>query len=391
MFEALTFLLASGLVALHLAWRRKCRQCALASANVQARIAELQEQHRQEAIHARAQQEALFNSMIEGVLVLDTDGRIELINQSLARMFGLEKDIRGQKVLEVFRYPALVEISERLLAQGATGEAEFDLRDPSLRTVQVSATPVLDREGTRLGGILMFHDVSRIKELENTRQEFVANVSHELRTPLSMIKGFAETLLSGAKDDPQLAERFLKTIDKHADRLGALIDDLLTISRLESGRVVLNLQPVRIHKLTAKVLEDLRVRALERSVRLTNCVPPDLEAAADAGRIEQVIFNLVDNAIKYGRTDGNVTVGAEALKTGGAQIWVQDDGPGIPPEATERIFERFFRVDKARSREQGGTGLGLSIVKHIVQSHGGEVRVQSEQGRGAVFYFSLPP
>jgi two-component system, OmpR family, phosphate regulon sensor histidine kinase PhoR len=390
MWVALTILLAAGLVVLHLAWRRRCSRCLLASDNAQARISELQQQHRQEAIRARAQQEALFNSMIEGVLVLDPDGRIQLINQSLARMFGLETDIRGQTVLEVFRFPLLLEISQRLLSEGAHGEAEIELHDPLPRTVQINATPVVDREGAQLGGILMFHDVSRIKELENTRQEFVANVSHELRTPLSMIKGFAETLLNGAKDNPELADRFLRTIDKHADRLAALIDDLLTISRLESGRVVLNLQPISLHKLTVKLLEDLRVRAGERNIRFHNRVPPELGATADPERLEQVIFNLVDNAIKYGRTDGNVTVGAETMKGGGLQIWVQDDGPGIPPEAIERIFERFFRVDKARSREQGGTGLGLSIVKHIVQSHGGEVRVQSEPGRGATFYLTLP-
>ncbi|MBU6401628.1 MAG: hypothetical protein KGS61_15030, partial [Verrucomicrobia bacterium] len=233
-------------------------------------------------------------------------------------------------------------------------------------------------------------DLTRLKQLERTRQEFVANVSHELRTPLSMIKGYVETLRDGAKEDPAVAARFLDTIARHTDRLAFLIEDLLTISRLESGQVTLDLQPVELGPAVERVMDELRARAAGRKVRLENAIPAGRRARADAERLHQVLVNLVDNAIKYGRADGTVIVGAETTSDKRLAVWVRDDGPGIPPEAKERVFERFYRIDKARSREQGGTGLGLAIVKHIVQAHGGEVRVESEPGHGATFRFTLP-
>jgi two-component system phosphate regulon sensor histidine kinase PhoR len=256
--------------------------------------------------------------------------------------------------------------------------------------LQFNAAAMLDREGTQRGSILVFHDLTRLRQLENTRQEFVANVSHELRTPLSLIKGFVETLLDGAKDDPELAGRFLRTIEKHTDRLTYLIEDLLTISRLESGQIVMNLHEVELRQEAAKVIEDLQARATGKSARLQNEVPAELTARADTDRLQQVLFNLIENAIKYGRTEGTVVIGGKRDEAGKVELWVQDNGPGIPADAKERVFERFYRVDRARSRETGGTGLGLSIVKHIVQAHGGEVWLKSELGQGATFYFTLP-
>jgi two-component system phosphate regulon sensor histidine kinase PhoR len=225
--------------------------------------------------------------------------------------------------------------------------------------------------------------------LERTREEFVANVSHELRTPLSLIKGYVETLLDGAKDNPEVATKFLQTIQRNAERLQFLIEDLLTISELESGRIKMNLHSVRLHSLVDRVLEDLKPQAQSRRVELKNDVP-ELTARADADRLQQVFGNLIANAIKYGREGGHVGVSAHLLDGNAIELCVQDDGPGIPAESLERVFERFYRVDKARSREQGGTGLGLSIVKHIVQSHGGKVWAKSEPGTGAAFYFTLP-
>jgi two-component system phosphate regulon sensor histidine kinase PhoR len=217
----------------------------------------------------------------------------------------------------------------------------------------------------------------------------VANVSHELRTPLSLIKGFAETLLDGALGDPQQAARFLQKIDKHSDRLLFLIEDLLVISRLESGQVSLNVQPVDLRDLAQRVLDDLGARAAARKTSLENKIPSQTIVWADGNRLQQVLFNLADNAIKYGKTEGCVTVGAR--DTGDTmEVFVADDGPGIPADAIGRVFERFYRVDRARSRESGGTGLGLSIVKHIVQAHGGEAWVRSELHKGAAFYFTLP-
>jgi two-component system, OmpR family, phosphate regulon sensor histidine kinase PhoR len=218
----------------------------------------------------------------------------------------------------------------------------------------------------------------------------VANVSHELRTPLSLIKGFVETLLEGARNDPELSSKFLQTIEKHTDRLTYLIEDLLTISRLESGGTVMNLQPLDLHDAVAHALEDLKSKAAEKEVVIENLVPAGLWARADAERLHQVFSNLIENAIKYGRQGGKVAVGARYTADSKVEAWVRDDGPGIPAEARERVFERFYRVDRARARDTGGTGLGLAIVKHIVQAHGGEVWVKSESGEGATFFLTLP-
>ena len=243
-------------------------------------------------------------------------------------------------------------------------------------------------DGKKEGTILVFHDLTRLKQLERTREEFVANVSHELRTPLSLIKGYVETLLDGAKDNPEVSTKFLKTIHRNSERLQFLIEDLLTISQLESGRLKMNLQPVKLRPLVDRVLEDFKTPAQAKHVALVNEMP-DLTAHADADRIQQVLCNLVSNAVKYGRTEGCVEVSGK-IADGAVEICVEDDGPGIPTESLERVFERFYRVDKARSREQGGTGLGLSIVKHIVQSHGGKVWARSELGKGAEFHFTIP-
>ena len=342
----------------------------------------------------QAQQQAVFNSMVEGVLVLDGANRVQLVNQSLQRLFSLG-DVRGQTILEAFRLPALASLVQRLQAERTLQGVAFELPGVDERWVEINAASVTDAAGVPHGAILVFHDLTRVKQLERTRQEFVANVSHELRTPLSLIKGFVETLLEGAKADPEKCTRFLQTIDKHTDRLTYLIEDLLTISRLESGQVVMNLHPVDLHEEAQRVLEDLRARAAEKQVKIENAVPPGLMGRADADRLQQVLTNLVENAIKYGRNEGRVTIGgrirgeSDAQAPGQVELWVADDGPGIPPEARERVFERFYRVDRARSRETGGTGLGLSIVKHIIQAHGGEVWVKSEMGAGTSFHFTL--
>ena len=229
--------------------------------------------------------------------------------------------------------------------------------------------------------------------IENTRlfqqSDLISEFVHELRTPLSLIKGYAETLLDGAKDNPEVATKFLQTIDRNARRLDLLIQDLLTISTLESGRIALNPQPVSLTKLTDRCFGDLKTRAALRRVTLGNQFP-EITVRADETRCEQVLSNLLENAVKYGREGGTVTVGGRMADDRMVEVFVQDDGPGIPAEALERVFERFYRVDKARSREEGGTGLGLAIVKHIVQSHGGKVWLESAPGQGAKCFFTLP-
>jgi two-component system phosphate regulon sensor histidine kinase PhoR len=375
-----------ALYALRQSWRRKLE------ASEQRRRTEVDSLRRlasETAAQKQAEQEALFNSMIEGVLVLDEQGRIRIANRAFSQLFGGPADLQGKTLIEAFRRHEVSALVEKLGGEGSVLEYEMKLPGLEDRWLQVNATGISGNGGKRRGTIVVFHDLTRLKQLERTREEFVANVSHELRTPLSMIKGYIETLLDGARQDPEVAEKFLRTIERNAQRLDALIQDLLAISELESGRVKLNPGTVELREVVDRVFADLKSRAAARNVNLQNeC--RDLSATADEGRLQQVLTNLVDNAVKYGRAGGSVTVGGRALESGKAEIFVRDDGPGIPPDSLERVFERFYRVDKGRSRDQGGTGLGLSIVKHIVQSHGGTVWVTSEQGQGTTFFFTLP-
>jgi two-component system phosphate regulon sensor histidine kinase PhoR len=283
----------------------------------------------------------------------------------------------------------LDDLVNQVEAKGQVLNYELKLPDLSERWLQVNAAAISNSNGEREGTILVFHDLTRLKQLERTREEFVANVSHELRTPLSLIKGYVETLLDGARNNPEVAQRFLKIIERNTQRLDLLIQDLLTISALESERIKLALLPTNLRLLADKIFADLHARAEGKNIQLINELP-ELTALADANRLDQVLANLVDNAIKYGRMQGRVIVGGKFVEDQKVQVYVRDDGPGIPSEALDRVFERFYRVDKARSRDQGGTGLGLSIVKHIVQAHGGKVWVESELGKGATFYFTLP-
>jgi two-component system phosphate regulon sensor histidine kinase PhoR len=386
LWPLLVVLAVISLVFLHLSWRRKLLR---SQADARIEIERLKEAHRESAVQLRSQQEALFNSMIEGLLLLDQSGRIQMANHAFATLFDLQIDIRGKTILEALRLHELAELVESLGAGGEVLGHQLMLPRPIERWVQVNGAAILNGGGARQGTLLVFHDLTRLKKLERAREEFVANVSHELRTPLSLIKGYAETLLDGAKDNPELAGKFLQTINRNAERLRLLIEDLLTVSELESGRVTLELKPVALPPLVEKVFGDFKSRANPKDIQLVNRAP-DLAVQADIGRLEQVFGNLIDNAIKYGRPGETVTVGARAMDGAQIEIFVQDDGPGIPPEALDRLFERFFRVDKARSREQGGTGLGLSIVKHIVQNHGGRVWASSLPGKGSIFFFTLP-
>jgi len=390
MWPFLTAVSLIGLGLLHLQWKKRCQALQKQTRDLGASLEELEQAHLRDSHRSQAEQQVLFNSMLEGFLLLDNTGSIQTVNQALERLFDLKIDVRGKTIMEAFRLNALADLVDQVRREGLVRGYELDLPGVQSRSVEVNAAAVLDQAGKQQGIILIFHDLTRLKQLENTRREFVANVSHELRTPLSLIKGYVETLIDGAKDEPAVATRFLQTIEKHADRLTFLIEDLLTISKLESGQVVMNLQASAVHPLVERVLDDLQSKATERQVHLRNETPSDLVAHADSERIEQVLFNLIDNSIKYGKQGGAVAIQARAKDAQMIEISVRDDGPGIPPEARERIFERFYRVDRARSREQGGTGLGLSIVKHIVQSHGGEVWVESEHGKGAAFSFTLP-
>jgi len=386
MWPFLTILALFSAVGIHFWWRKKY---LVQQQQIHAEMEDARRRQQQTTIDAQAQQQVLFNSMLEGLLLLDRTRRIYLANRAFKNLFGLKIELRGKTIMEALRLHELADLVERVETEGQVFDYELKLPELSGRWLRVNAAVISNSAGEREGTILVFHDLTRLKQLERTREDFVANVSHELRTPLSLIKGYVETLLDGARDNPEVAERFLKIIARNAERLDLLIQDLLTISALESGRMQLNLHPVALHSLVEKVFADLQAKATNKNVQLVSDLP-ELAASADINRLEQVLANLVDNAIKYGREQGSVRVGGRKLEDGKLEIFVQDDGPGIPPDSLDRVFERFYRVDKARSRDQGGTGLGLSIVKHIVHSHGGEAWAESELGRGATFFFTLP-
>ena len=358
----------------------------------QARELGAQRERREAELRSQAgRTAALFDRMVEGIIVVGADGRIRLSNRAAAGFFGFTPPADGQTVLEATRHHEVAAIVGRLAREPEVLNHELRLDGVGgPRFLQVNALALRSVEGDNDGAIVVFHDLTRLRQLEALRQEFVANVSHELRTPLSLIKSAAETLIDGGRDDPAITARFLEIIDKHANRLTHLIDDLLLLARIDSGRVELNLRAVDLRAAAGDALDDAALIARAREATLVNEVPAPLRAEADPERLRQVLANLIDNAIKYGKQGGTVTLRGRDAGGGMAEISVRDDGPGIPPEALSRVFERFYRVDKARSREQGGTGLGLAIVKNVVQAHGGDVRVESAAGRGTEFFLTLP-
>jgi len=339
------------------------------------------------------EQDAVFSSMVEGIIVIDDAERVTRLNQSAARFLGVEPDaVLGKSIQEVVRSPYLQEFVKKTLAATDPVEADIMLRNGKGELfLQAHGAMLRDAEGTRIGAVIVLNDVTRLQRLEGVRRDFVANVSHELKTPITSIKGFIETLRDGAIRRPAEAEKFLEIVAKQADRMNSIIEDLLLLSRVEQdtreAKVVLERAPVK-----GVILEAVQVcepKAHARDIRITVNCPDGLIARINPALLEQAIINLVDNAIKYSEPGRPVDVGAEER---GAEviISVRDKGSGIEPEHLPRIFERFYRIDKARSRKLGGTGLGLSIVKHIVQAHEGTVDVESTPGAGSTFSIHLP-
>jgi two-component system, OmpR family, phosphate regulon sensor histidine kinase PhoR len=343
--------------------------------------------------HERARSNAILDGMVEGVIAVDGHDSIIRMNERARAMLGVGTG-RGElkPFLEVVRNADLHEIFRecRAAAEGVPVRRELILRYPMPRRIQVNAVP-LRLAGEETGAVMVLHDVTELRRLEAVRTEFIANVSHELRTPLTAIQGYLETLLTGALEEPEHARRFLEVAFRHTERLGRLLNDLTDLSNIELGKVTLRAAPVRLEDVIHSALAIVQPRADSGEVTLeTDLVPASIIVYADHDRLAQILINLVDNAVKYTRAGGRVTVLARALNTGRVEVAVADTGIGIPHADLPRITERFYRVDKARSRELGGTGLGLAIVKHLVAAHGGELSIESEVERGTTVRFTVP-
>ena len=336
---------------------------------------------------------AILEGMRAGVLAIDSEGRITLMNPVLGRILQADlKESLSKKVTEVVRNAELKGILDRVLADKKEATAVVDMAVGTRRSFEVVAVP-LGEAGLASGGVVaVLHDITRLKELENIRKDFVANVSHELRTPLTSIRGFAETLLDGALEDRNNNRRFVEIIKSHALRLSDLTMDLLTLATLESESFQLKPEKIDLPALVHEVLESFRPVALIKRHELEAVIEAGLPPVkADRDRIRQVLINLLDNAAKFTHEEGKISLEVRLnTERTGVELHVKDRGIGIPPSDLPRIFERFYRVDKARSREQGGTGLGLAIVKHIVEAHRGLVSVESTMGQGSDFCVTLP-
>ena len=343
----------------------------------------------------RERLEAILRGMVEGVLVVDLGGRVVLLNARARELLDLTPsiDATGRALVELVRDPGLTDLPRELATGPGVLSRGLALDGGTGPSLQVNAARLVGGDGTPFGFVLVLHDVTELRRLEIVRRDFVANVSHELRTPLTAIKGYAETLLGPAGDTRETALRFLQVIDRHSERLGRLIDDLLALSDLEFGRTPLRRRALAIEPAIDDIVQILGERARLRGVELASEVAPNTPLIhADGDQLRQVLINLVDNAIKYTPEGGRVHVAARPATSNVAavELTVADTGVGIPSRDLPRLTERFFRVDKARSRDLGGTGLGLAIVKHIVQAHGGRLAIDSELGHGTTVRVTLP-
>jgi two-component system phosphate regulon sensor histidine kinase PhoR len=337
----------------------------------------------------RNRSSAILGSMVEGVAVVGRDERILYCNRAFEKILELpEGSSQGKKLVEALRQIELVTAVRQVLSGGEEVAGEVEVGTIRPRNFSVTSAPV-NAAGAR-SAVLVLHDITELRRLERVRRDFVANVTHEFKTPLTAIQGFAETLLAGALDDKKNRERFVEIIREHAQRLARLTDDLLKLSRIEAGQLELELRPGSVAVLVKKCVDTARLKAEAKGISISTDLPPNLPfVRADAAWLGEVLQNLLDNAVQYTPPDGHIRITAESdgkLVT----VSVADTGIGIPEADLERIFERFYRVDAARSREAGGTGLGLSIARHIVEAHGGRIWVESAVGQGSRFHFSIP-
>lgn len=352
--------------------------------------------------------EATMSGMREGLLVVDKDMRVVASNPAAHRLFNLSPGkLNSQRLTELTRNPAMYSAFLDGLNGKERSGVQIQTHGPERLVFDLRVVPLdTNGSGDMAGALGVFIDVTRIERLEQVRQEFLSNVSHELRTPLTAILAFVETLEAGAIDDKEASRRFLPIIRKNASRMNNLIDDILELSAIEAGNVQVKAEPVEVHPIVNDVVSSLAAQTEARNITVVNSVPDWATIYADARRLEQMLTNLIENAIKFNRDGGQVRIRFEsALATEGKKplaghpsavsrpsdrIIVEDTGEGIPAQHLERLFERFYRVDRARSRDMGGTGLGLAIVKHLAFAHDGEVSVTSELGEGSTFTIELP-
>ncbi len=335
---------------------------------------------------------AVLSSMAEGVLAMDMEERILGMNHAASVIFECDpKQVQGRTIQEVIRHPELQRLVTEALAREEAVERDVVLYLKEERVLNGHATILQDGEGNRVGVLVVLNDITRLRKLENIRKEFVANVSHEIRTPITAIKGFVETLRDGAMQNPQDGERFLGIIQNHVLRLEALVEDLLSLSRIEEEtereEIVLEEKPLK--EVLAGALQLCQVKAEPKQIRMELSCSEEVAAKINASLLEQAVVNLLDNAINYSEAGKSIWVRVD-VSPQEVLIRVRDEGCGIEKQHLERLFERFYRVDKARSRKLGGTGLGLAIAKHIMEAHGGRVSVESQPGRGSTFTLHLP-
>jgi len=339
----------------------------------------------------KAKLSAILKNMAEGVIAVSGSRKILMLNPSAEKIFGIsEQTSAGKLLIEVIRSQKIDEMVSRAIEKQDLLTQDLVLSTPGERHLQINAVGIASSE-SEICGFLVAYDVTEMRRLEKMRRDFVANASHELRTPLTSIKGFVETLLNGVFRNPVQSEKFLKIIDENAERLSRLVNNLLDLSKIESKKTPLHLEPLDLSAEfeKARVMFVPRIREKNISVENRLGVSSLPEIPADRDKLLQIFVNLLDNAIKFNKTNGSIVVDAQLLNHQ-VKVSFRDTGIGIPEEAIERVFERFFTADKARARELGGTGLGLSIVKHIVEAHGGNVFCESKPGTGTTVSFTLP-
>jgi two-component system phosphate regulon sensor histidine kinase PhoR len=356
------------------------------------RMAAQLESRLQTVVSQRNQLETVLSSMLEGVIAVSRDERILSVNQAAARWFDLDPEkVRDRSLPEAIRTLAIQKFVKRSLTSRTPVEDDVTVYRNGERILNIKSAPLLDVGPEPIGMLLVFSDVTQLRRLEDMRREFVANVSHEIKTPLTAIKGFVETLHHNIVDTPEEARRFLGIISKHVERLNTIIEDLLMLSRIENEgeRGDIRRENTRLHDILCDAAQICRPQADEKRIRIEIAGDEELAAMVDPVLLEQAVVNLLDNAVKYSNPEKPVRVLARTADHE-IQIQVQDHGIGIEKKHLPRLFERFYRVDKARSRALGGTGLGLAIVKHIAQAHGGHVAVESRPGEGSRFTIHLP-